>query len=333
MKAARYYGIRDVRCEDLPIPTIKEDELLVKVAYAGICGSDLHIYNKQMFIQNIPETMGHEFVGRIEKAGSLVKGFSEGDAVIANPMVSCGSCPACRKKHFNCCENLGFIGEVRPGCFAEYIALPQDALIPLPKDYSAEADLKNFALAEPLAVALNVLERLSPAAEERLAVVGAGPIGLLCILLAKKLYQVKDISCIGRSAYRLNLAESLGAKAYAHFPDQSAYDAIIEAAGNQTCLDAAIANSAVCGRIALVSVYEAEQLSLDLNLLVGKQISMIGCNCYDRHHLEDAISLLPHADIDVAPLISAEYDLSDCDQAFRFINQKEKAVAKLLFKM
>ena len=333
MKAARYYGIRELRCDELPIPTIKEDELLIKVAYAGICGSDLHIYNKQMFIQNIPETMGHEFVGRIEAVGSQVNGFSKGDAVIANPMVSCGSCPACQKEHFNCCENLGFIGEVRPGCFAEYIALPQKALIPIPKDPSSEDALKNFALAEPLAVALNVLERLSPKADEKLAIVGAGPIGLLCILLAKELYQVKDISCIGRSAYRLELAASLGAKSNRAFPDKTSFDAIIEAAGNQACLEGAVAHSAVCGRIALVSVYEAEQLSLDFNLLVGSQISLIGCNCYDRHHLEDAVSLISHASIDVAPLISAEYDLSDCDKAFRFINQKEKAAAKVLFKM
>ena len=329
MKAARYYGIRDLRCEELPIPQFKEDEVLIRVAYAGICGSDLHIYNKQMFIQNIPETMGHEFVGRIEAVGSLVSGFSKGDAVIANPMVSCGHCPACQKKHFNCCENLGFIGEVRPGCFAEYIVLPKDALISIPNG----CDLRKFALAEPLAVALNVLERLSPKPDEKLAIVGAGPIGLLCILLAKKLYQVNDVSCIGRSAFRLKLAESLGAKAYDHFPDKISFDAMIEAAGNQTCLDAAITHCAVCGRIALVSVYEADRLSLDLNLLVGRQISLIGCNCYDRYHLEKAVSLIAHADIDVAPLISAEYDLSDCDQAFRFINQKEKAAAKVLFKM
>ncbi len=330
MKAARYYGIQDVRCEDLPLPEISANEVLIKVAYAGICGSDLHIYNKQMFIQNIPETMGHEFVGLVEAVGDGVTDFAKGDAVIADPMVSCTSCPACLRGHANSCENLGFIGEVRPGCFAEYIALPKEKLIRLPQGLSS---LRDFALSEPLAVALNVLERLSPQPEEKLAIIGAGPIGLLCILAAKKLYQVKEITCIGRSQKRMQLAASLGAKALSAFPEDSRFDAVIEAAGSQTTLENALCHTASRGRLALVSVYEESPLSLDFNLLVGSQISLIGCNCYDRHHLEDAAAFIAEATLDVGPLISAEFDLSDCDKAFQFINQKDKPAAKLLFKM
>ena len=329
MKAACFYGIRDVRCEELPIPKITENEILIKVAYAGICGSDLHIYNRQMFIQNIPETMGHEFVGLVEKVGSSVTAFAKGDAVIADPMLSCGTCPACRKGHYNSCENLGFIGEVRPGCFAEYIVLPEEKLIPVPKD----ADLKSIALSEPLAVALNVLERLSPGPEEKLAIMGAGPIGLLCILAAKALYQVKDITCLGRSKKRLDLAASLGAKAVTAFSDHDRFDAVIEAAGSQSTLEKALCHTAASGRIALVSVYEDAPLALDFNLLVGSQISMIGCNCYDRRHLVDAVRVIAEQRLDVTPLISAEFTLSDCDKAFQFINKKDKPAAKVLFKM
>ena len=148
MKAARYYGIQDVRYEEVEKPVCGPDEALIKVAYAGICGSDLHIYNKGMFIQNIPETMGHEFAGVIEAVGDQVKGFAPGDAVIANPMVPCMACESCRNGSYNTCEALGFIGEVRPGCFGEYIAIAQDTLIPVP----AQADLKQVALAEPLPV-------------------------------------------------------------------------------------------------------------------------------------------------------------------------------------
>lgn len=87
MKAARYYGIQDVRFETVEKPACGPTDALIQVSYAGICGSDLHIYNKGMFIQNIPETMGHEFVGVIRQVGDQVKGFAPGDVVIANPMV------------------------------------------------------------------------------------------------------------------------------------------------------------------------------------------------------------------------------------------------------
>ena len=148
MKTARYYGIEDIRYEELPVPNCGEKDVLIKVAYAGICGSDLHIYKKGMFIQNIPETMGHEFSGTVIKTGSKFHSLQAGDRVTANPMVTCGNCIACRTGHRGSCETLGFIGEVRPGCFAEYIALPQEDVIKAPPGI----DLKKLALAEPLAV-------------------------------------------------------------------------------------------------------------------------------------------------------------------------------------
>lgn len=101
MKAARYYGIQDVRFETVEQPACGPTDALIQVSYAGICGSDLHIYNKGMFIQNIPETMGHEFVGVIREVGDRVKDFAPGDVVIANPMVPCMHCPSCRAGSYN----------------------------------------------------------------------------------------------------------------------------------------------------------------------------------------------------------------------------------------
>ena len=155
MKAARYYGIQDVRFETVEKPACGPTDALIQVSYAGICGSDLHIYNKGMFIQNIPETMGHEFVGVIRQVGDQVKGFAPGDVVIANPMVPCMHCPSCQAGSYNTCEGLGFIGEVRQGCFAEYIAMDQETLIKVPP----QADQEKIALSEPLAVALNICDR------------------------------------------------------------------------------------------------------------------------------------------------------------------------------
>lgn len=95
MKAARYYGIQDVRFETVEKPGLRPHRRADPGVLRGVCGSDLHIYNKGMFIQNIPETMGHEFVGVIRQVGDQVKGFAPGDVVIANPMVPCMHCPSC----------------------------------------------------------------------------------------------------------------------------------------------------------------------------------------------------------------------------------------------
>ena len=170
MKTARYYGIEDIRCEEQPLPDCGEEDVLIKVAYAGICGSDLHIYKKGMFIQNIPETMGHEFSGTVVKTGRKVHSLQAGDRVTANPMVTCGTCIACRTGRRGSCETLGFIGEVRPGCFAEYIALPQEDVIQAPPDI----DLKLLALAEPLAVALNICEQAKPEPTDNILIIGPG---------------------------------------------------------------------------------------------------------------------------------------------------------------
>lgn len=329
MKAVRYYGIQDVRCEEIAKPQCGSGEVLIRVAYAGICGSDLHIYNKQMFIQNIPETMGHEFVGIIEECGAEVKGFKPEDRVIANPMVTCGECEGCRKGLPNTCAELGFIGEVRPGCFAEYIVLEPEALIPVPK----EADLEQEALAEPLAVVLNLCERADLCPEDEIAIIGAGPISLLTIIAAKSIYGVKSVYVCGRSAMRLELAGRVGAD-YVDtvLPENKKFDKVIEIAGREATFNMAVEHTQPNGTLCVVSIFEDEFI-VDLNLLVASQIRFIGCNAYERRHLEDAVRVIAEGKVDVTPLISAEYDLAECAKAFEALNEKDKTVAKILFSM
>ena len=276
MKTARYYGIEDIRYEELPVPNCGEKDVLIKVAYAGICGSDLHIYKKGMFIQNIPETMGHEFSGTVIKTGSKVHSLQAGDRVTANPMVTCGNCIACRTGHRGSCETLGFIGEVRPGCFAEYIALPQEDVIKAPPDI----DLKKLALAEPLAVALNICWQAKPAPTDKVLIVGPGPIGLLTALALKNVCSLENPTILGRSPARLSIAKALGMKTTTQLGDDSYFDLIIEAAGNETALSTAVAHALPGGKICVVSIFE-DDFIFDINTIVAKQLSIIGCNVYE----------------------------------------------------
>ena len=380
MKALRWYGIHDVRTEEIDKPVPPEGEVLVRVLYAGICGSDLHIYNKGMFIQNVPETMGHEFCGVVEEADSE-SGFSAGDLVIANPMVPCGVCDSCRRGSYNTCEALGFIGEVRQGCFAKYISLPPDRLIPVPgraetggngadTDSSPAAscgtdsasavsscgndnasasscgtdsasaassrrddmDLRQLALAEPLAVAVNVCERGALSPEDSLAVIGAGPIGLLTAALARNVYGVKDITVVNRSETRRKIAEQFGVKALPAIPDGQRFDKIVEAAGSPVTFNIALQSVRAGGLVLPVSVFE-EDCVIDANLIVGAQLSIIGCNCYGRKELETAVNLIASRRVDLSPVITDVVSLDDGKAAFEKLSSREKRAAKILFEM
>jgi len=328
MKTARYYGIEDIRYEELPVPNCGEKDVLIKVAYAGICGSDLHIYKKGMFIQNIPETMGHEFSGTVIKTGSKVHSLQAGDRVTANPMVTCGNCIACRTGHRGSCETLGFIGEVRPGCFAEYIALPQEDVIKAPPDI----DLKKLALAEPLAVALNICRQAKPAPTDKVLIVGPGPIGLLTALVLKNVCGLENPTILGRSPARLSIAKALGMKTTTQLGDDSYFDLIIEAAGNETALSTAVAHALPGGKICVVSIFE-DDFIFDINTIVAKQLSIIGCNVYETRHIQESTKLLADGIIDASPLVTDTYDLADCREAFAALCSKDKKACKILFQM
>lgn len=327
MKAARYYGLQDVRYEEVEKPVCGPDDALIRVSYAGICGSDLHIYNKGMFIQNIPETMGHEFVGVIEEVGAHVTGFVPGDMVIANPMVPCMECDSCREGNYNTCENLGFIGEVRPGCFCEYIAIGQETLIRVP----AGADPKKVALSEPLAVALNICQRAAFQPEDRIALIGVGPIGLLTILAAKSLYGVKDVTAVDLSLARLDLAKKVGATAtYQKLPDGLKFDKVIDAAGQPVTFNTAVQHVRANGFLYVVSIFEKDFV-FDINTLVAEQATLVGCNVYTRENLEEAVRVIADGRVDVTPVISRVFPVTECAEAFRLLNSQDKSVAKILF--
>lgn len=329
MKALRYYGIHDVRTEEIAMPDCGEDEVLVKIAYAGICGSDLHIYNQGMFIQNVPETMGHEFDGVVVKTGKKIEKFAPGDKVTVNPMVPCGKCGSCAKESFNTCEALGFIGEVSQGCFTEYIAVKEEKLIKVP----ADADLRLVALSEPLAVAVNICQRADLKPDDRLALIGAGPIGLLTIAMAKQVYGVRDITVVDLSEQRLELAKTLGAgRAVRCLEKEERFDKIVEAAGAPATFSMAAEHVEANGFIYVVSIFEKEFV-FDINALVAAQVTLVGCNVYTSEQLKEAASLICDKRVDISPVISGEFTLEKGKEAFELLSSKDKNAAKLLFKM
>ena len=360
MKTVRYYGIEDVRYEELAVPDVGADDVLIKVLYAGICGSDLHIYRKGMFVQRIPETMGHEFVGVIAVPGENVKGFKPGQLVTANPMVPCMECDSCRDGNYNTCDSLGFIGEVRPGCFAGYISMPEKDVIPIPgvelisldggnesmckKGNKDESEIKNtdkiemlkkirkYVLTEPLAVALNVCHRINCIKSDKVAIIGAGPIGLLCCSVLKQVEGVEHVTLVDLAEARLTYGNAIGADLCIQNSDDLTddYDVIVDCAGVAPSVNSAVKHVRSNGRIGIVSVFE-NPVGIDCSEIVNRQLNIIGANVYHRSDMEEAAELLSDSAYNFETVITNEFPPEECKKAFALLNSGDKNAEKVVF--
>jgi (R,R)-butanediol dehydrogenase/meso-butanediol dehydrogenase/diacetyl reductase len=210
MKAARWYKARDIRVENVEEPKVTAGHVKIEVAWAGICGSDLHEYAAgPVFISaNAPHpvtgelppiTMGHEFSGTVVEVGEGVTKVKPGDKVVVEPIICCGECAACRQGKYNVCRKLGFVGlSGRGGGFSEYVVAEERWVHKMPEGLS----LEQGALVEPAAVALHAVRQSKLKAGDKAAVFGTGPIGLLVIEALKAAGASEIWSCPNRAPRR-----------------------------------------------------------------------------------------------------------------------------------
>jgi len=202
VKAAMIKSPYEVEIVEKGLPEIKEGEALISVKVCGICGSDLHVYRgKHPFVKE-PRVPGHEFSGVVAE-GDI---YSRGEAVTVEPLIPCDKCDLCIRGEYNVCRNLKVIGIHVDGAMAEYVKVPEDRIYKLPKGVS----FKEGALIEPLAVAVHIVRRAKVSLNDDVLILGAGPIGLLVLQVAK-LLGVRRIFITDVVDYRLDLAEKLGA--------------------------------------------------------------------------------------------------------------------------
>ncbi|MEN3794643.1 2,3-butanediol dehydrogenase [Fulvimarina sp. MAC3] len=218
MKAARWHAAKDIRVEEVTEPDCGPGEVKIKVAWTGICGSDLHEYlagpifipvgeNHPLSKDKAPIVMGHEYCGEITELGDGVTGLAVGDRVAIEPIFSCGECPPCKEGYYNLCEHLGFVGlSGGHGGFAAYSVVPAQMAHKMPEGLSIEQG----ALVEPAAVALHAVRGSKIKAGDKAAVFGAGPIGLLTIE-ALKVAGASEIYVVETSESRREKAMELGA--------------------------------------------------------------------------------------------------------------------------
>ncbi|AEM74389.1 zinc-dependent alcohol dehydrogenase family protein [Caldicellulosiruptor acetigenus] len=249
MKAAIFYGKRNLKVEDVSLPVLKEGEILVKVEACGICGTDIHIFNGEEGSAKVtpPIVLGHEFCGTVVETKSQL--FNVGDKVSIDPNIYCGVCRFCRSGRPQLCENLTALGVNINGGFAEYAVVPEKQAIKFDNIDFAEA-----ALAEPLACCLHGLEKIKIFPTDRILIIGFGPIGLIMLELVK-MYGADNIFGYEVDEFRKNVAKDYGVKAIVDEDcSEENFDVVIECAGTKESIEMAFKKLGKGGRVLVFSV-------------------------------------------------------------------------------
>ncbi|MFJ7839673.1 2,3-butanediol dehydrogenase [Lysinibacillus sphaericus] len=297
MKAARWYKARDIRVENIEEPSIASGKVKIKVHWTGICGSDLHEYAAgPIFIpveqphsiskDIAPIVMGHEFSGEVVEIGEGVTKVKIGDAVVVEPILSCGECAACKKGKYNICKQLGFHGlSGGGGGLSEYTVVDDHMVHKMPAGLSYEQG----ALVEPAAVALHAVRQSKLKAGDKAAVFGTGPIGLL-VIEALRASGASEIYAVELSAERAAKAMELGATAVINPQDEDAVerlhaltnggvDVAFEVTGVPVVLQQAIDSTTFEGETIIVSIWESSA-SIQPNNIVLSERTVKGIIAY-----------------------------------------------------
>jgi L-iditol 2-dehydrogenase len=339
VKALLLSEYKHLEITDLPEPAPGRDEVLIRVAACGICGSDVHGYDGSSGRRIPPIVMGHEAAGTIAALGREVRGFAEGDRVTFDSTIFCGACDNCRRGDVNLCDHREVLGVScaefrRPGAFAEYVAVPSRILYRLPENLAfAEA-----AMLEAVSVALHGVSLAQVSTGGTALVVGAGMIGLLT-LQALRAAGCDRVFVADLEPTRLALARGAGASAILSAEGDVAeqvmqltggrgVDVVIEAVGRNETVRASIESVRKGGTVVLVGNISPE-VTLPLQKVVTRQIRLQG-SCASAGEYPRAIELLASGAIRVKPLISAVAPLEEGPRWFERLYAREPNLMKVV---
>lgn len=311
MRAAVLEEIQSIRVKDVPIPEPRDNEVLIKISLAGICGSDYSLYYGKFGV-SLPVIPGHEAVGTIVRIGSGVNRLAVGQRVTIQPNFSCGKCPLCTSGHGNLCTSKIRLGIDANGVFAEYTIVPAGYVWPIPNDMPDEVAV----FTEPLSVCVHALNTTAPKKGDQVMIFGAGVIGLLTLQLAVS--RGAAVSAMDLSEPHLAMAKALGAQLTlgAEAPIETyfnKFDMIYETSGAPTALDLSIRLAAPKGKIVVLGLPGKTHPVLP-DLIVRKELRIFGSIIYTEE-FPDSINLLKTDVVDTQKLSTSRIALSDLNDA------------------
>lgn len=321
MRTLQYIAPRTVVMADAEPSSPGAGEVQIGVAFAGVCGTDLHIFHGHMDARvRTPLVFGHEMSGVITAVGSDAPEWSVGDRVTVMPLSWDGVCPACRAGNEHICQNLNFIGIDSPGALQEKWNVPASTLVRLP----ASLPLDVAALVEPVAVAVHDVRRSELVEGDRVVVIGGGPIGVLIACVAR--HAGADVVVIEVDERRRKQISDLGfVTVDPRATDQTAWveewtdgagaDVVFEVSGAAAAVAGATGLAKVRGTIVIVAIHPQPR-ELDLQRVFWRELRIVGARVYRREDFERAVQLLEEGAIPSGSIITRIVDLGEVQEAF-----------------
>jgi D-arabinitol dehydrogenase (NADP+) len=310
--------------KEIPIPLAKE--VLIQVMASGICGTDLHIFNGE-YLGSYPVIPGHEFSGVVIEIGDQVKRFKVGDRVAVEPNISCDNCTNCLNNRQNFCLNWQAIGVTLPGGMQQYVAVPEKAVFNI-----GSLPFDQGAFVEPLSCVVHGVEKAKIALGDRVAILGAGPIGDL-ILQMVRLQGASHVTMLENNPGRAELAHKLGADVVVEKLEQLTpdyYDVAIDATGVIPLMNRTVEIVRKGGTVLLFGVPPmGTKLELEAFTIFEKGLTLVSSYTSVRNSFQ-AINLLQTGQINVEPLISHRLSLDEVQEAFEMIERRDAEVEKII---
>jgi threonine dehydrogenase-like Zn-dependent dehydrogenase len=320
VRAYQFNAPGEMVAVDIPEPRLAPGEVLLKVLRIGMCGSDLSTYRGLSSMVIFPVIPGHEIAAEVAAVGAQVdRDFAIGELVTVAPYFNCGKCPACRCGRANACQFNETLGVRRPGALCEYIAIPQDHIVKVSQDLSAE----QVALIEPLSVGYHLANRSRVAAGESVVVFGCGAVGLGAIAAAS--FKGARVTAVDIAAEKLAMAERFGAAAsinsaqadpVARLLEETngeGVDVAIECAGLPITFLQALEAVKYTGRMGVVS-YSTNDISFNSKLIVAKELDIHGSR-NAQGEFQDVQDMLLSAGLPLAEIITEQVELDDVADA------------------
>ncbi len=337
MKAVYVEDAYKITVKDVAVPNLGENDVLIEVKMAGICGSDIHTYKGLHPFRKPPVIIGHEISGVVKEVGSDVQRVKVGDKVTVEPQIGCGTCEYCLSGNVNLCEDRtapGLNGWY--GTMAEYFVSPEKTVFKLPDTM----DFKIGVLVEPLAVAVHAVRKGNISLGSKVAILGAGPIGLLAMAAARAAGATVTYTTDVLD-YALDAAKNMGATHTKNIEGKmewhqtaleeigSKFDVVLIAAGIPGIIDDGLKLLKKGGRIVTIAMFQDTQ-TFDIHNLQNQEKEIVGCMTYNSPDTQAAIELLANNKIITESLVSHNLELEKADHGFRIVNKKEDQSLKVL---
>jgi L-iditol 2-dehydrogenase len=345
MRAARLHGIRDLKLEDLPRPTPATGEVLLEVDSVGVCGSDVHYYLEGRIGSQVvtdPIIVGHEFSAWVAELGAGVEGLDVGQLVAVEPAISCGECEPCRHGHPNLCPDVRFCGTPPiNGVFAEYTVMPAGNCFPLPQGFGPAEG----AMLEPLGVAIHAVDLAHLKPGYTVAVLGAGPIGLLIAAMAKvsgasAIYMTEPLAY--RRQFALDYVADAALNPYEKGTDVVAkimrltgsrgVDVAFEAAGAPETPQQAAALARPGGKVIVAGIPADDTMTLNASTVRHKGLT-IKLVRRMKHTYPRAIRLVQTGMVDVKSLVTHTFPLERIAEAFEMVAAYDDGVLRAVIQV